>query len=163
MVAKLQKRFLKESYPSANHIHIKGADRRMIYKKPSAISQHLRKLVHQQQAKPQSEWPVAKMEHPRHGQSNIWICFKYSIKYSSNLILFLIFLCSNLQRLSTCLLRFIKKSISETYFCTALLYWTLFNWRQLEGIRCDEIFSQIHLISKSCYFRLFTWLDSVQN
>ncbi|XP_047454274.1 uncharacterized protein si:dkey-122a22.2 [Mugil cephalus] len=55
MVAKLQKRFLKESYPSANHIHIKGADRRMIYKKPSAISQHLRKLVHQQQAKPQSE------------------------------------------------------------------------------------------------------------
>ncbi len=50
MVAKLQKKFLEESYPSANHIHIKGADRRMIYKKPSAISQHLRKLVHQQQA-----------------------------------------------------------------------------------------------------------------
>ncbi|XP_031596170.1 uncharacterized protein si:dkey-122a22.2 [Oreochromis aureus] len=55
MVAKLQKRFLEESYPSANHIHIKGADRRMIYKKPSAISQHLRKLVNQRQAKPQSE------------------------------------------------------------------------------------------------------------
>ncbi|XP_022059918.1 uncharacterized protein si:dkey-122a22.2 [Acanthochromis polyacanthus] len=55
MVAKLQKRFLKESYPSANHIHIKGADRRMIYKKPSAISQHLRKLVNQRQAKQQSE------------------------------------------------------------------------------------------------------------
>lgn len=55
MVAKLQKRFLEDSYPSANHIHIKGADRRMIYKKPSAISQHLRKLVNQRQAKQQSE------------------------------------------------------------------------------------------------------------
>ncbi|KAI3361455.1 hypothetical protein L3Q82_013618 [Scortum barcoo] len=55
MVAKLQKKFLEESYPSANHIHIKGADRRMIYKKPSAISQHLRKLVNQRQAKQQSE------------------------------------------------------------------------------------------------------------
>ncbi|KAM6910595.1 uncharacterized protein FYW49_012539 [Xenentodon cancila] len=55
MVAQLQKRFLKESYPSASHIHIKGADRRMIYKKPSAISQHLRKLVNQRQARQQSE------------------------------------------------------------------------------------------------------------
>ncbi|KAM4633195.1 uncharacterized protein ACJ7VT_016426 [Polymixia lowei] len=55
MVVKLQKKFLDESYPSANHIHIKGADRRMIYKKPSAISQHLRKLVNQQQSKQQSE------------------------------------------------------------------------------------------------------------
>ncbi|XP_053182970.1 uncharacterized protein si:dkey-122a22.2 [Scomber japonicus] len=51
MVSKLQKKFLEESYPSANHIHIKGADRRMIYKKPSAISQHLRKLVNQRQTK----------------------------------------------------------------------------------------------------------------
>ncbi|KAJ0000096.1 hypothetical protein NQD34_011938 [Periophthalmus magnuspinnatus] len=50
MVAKLQKKFLEVSYPSANHIHIKGADRRMIYKEPSAISQHLRKLVNQRQA-----------------------------------------------------------------------------------------------------------------
>ncbi|KAM3614444.1 uncharacterized protein V6R79_014452 [Siganus canaliculatus] len=55
MVAELQKKFLEESYPSANHIHIKGADRRMIYKKPSAISKHLRKLVNQRQAKQQSE------------------------------------------------------------------------------------------------------------
>ncbi|XP_032373756.1 uncharacterized protein si:dkey-122a22.2 isoform X1 [Etheostoma spectabile] len=55
MVAKLQKTFLEESYPSANHIHIKGADRRMIYKKPSAIGQHLRKLVNRRQAKQQSE------------------------------------------------------------------------------------------------------------
>ncbi|KAK7886497.1 hypothetical protein WMY93_026118 [Mugilogobius chulae] len=50
MVAKLQKKFLEVSYPSANHIHIKGADRRMIYKEPSAISQHLRKIVNQRQA-----------------------------------------------------------------------------------------------------------------
>ncbi|XP_038157729.1 uncharacterized protein si:dkey-122a22.2 [Cyprinodon tularosa] len=55
MVARHQKRFLKESYPSANHVHIKGADRRMIYKQPSAISQHLWKLVSQRQARPQSE------------------------------------------------------------------------------------------------------------
>lgn len=51
MVTKLQKKFLEESYPSANHIHIKGADRRMIYKQPSAITQHLRKLVNQRQSK----------------------------------------------------------------------------------------------------------------
>ncbi|CAJ1061909.1 uncharacterized protein si:dkey-122a22.2 [Xyrichtys novacula] len=51
MVARLQKKFLEESYPSANHIHIKGTDRQMIYKKPSAISQHLRKLVNQRQGK----------------------------------------------------------------------------------------------------------------
>uniref|UniRef100_A0A3Q2QHR1 Si:dkey-122a22.2 n=1 Tax=Fundulus heteroclitus TaxID=8078 RepID=A0A3Q2QHR1_FUNHE len=55
MVAQHQRRFLKESYPSASHVHIKGADRRMIYKKPSAISQHLWKLVSQRQARPQSE------------------------------------------------------------------------------------------------------------
>ncbi|KAM6995595.1 uncharacterized protein LKV04_007774 [Tautogolabrus adspersus] len=55
MVAKLQKKFLEETYPSANHIHIKGADRRMIYKKPSVISQHLRKLVNQRQGKQQRE------------------------------------------------------------------------------------------------------------
>ncbi|XP_047216453.1 uncharacterized protein si:dkey-122a22.2 isoform X3 [Girardinichthys multiradiatus] len=55
MVAEHQKRFLKESYPSANHIQMKGADRRMIYNKPSAISQHLWKLVSQRQARPQSE------------------------------------------------------------------------------------------------------------
>lgn len=50
MVTKFQKKFLKESYPSANHIHIKGVDRRMIYKQPSAITQHLRRLINQRQA-----------------------------------------------------------------------------------------------------------------
>lgn len=55
MVANLQKKFLEDSYPSANHIHIKEADRQMIYKKPSAISQHLKKLVNQRQAKRFSE------------------------------------------------------------------------------------------------------------
>ncbi|XP_056300728.1 uncharacterized protein si:dkey-122a22.2 [Pseudoliparis swirei] len=55
MVAELQRKFLKESYPSANHIQIKGADRRMIYEKPSAISQHLRRLVTRRQAKQQSQ------------------------------------------------------------------------------------------------------------
>ncbi|XP_061800668.2 uncharacterized protein [Nerophis lumbriciformis] len=51
MVATLQKKFLEESYPSANHLHIKGGDRRMIYTKPSAIIQHLRTLVNQRQDK----------------------------------------------------------------------------------------------------------------
>ncbi|AWO97080.1 Hypothetical protein SMAX5B_005051 [Scophthalmus maximus] len=55
MVAELQRKFLEESYPSANQIHIKGADRRMIYKKPSAVSQQLRRLVNQRQARQQSE------------------------------------------------------------------------------------------------------------
>lgn len=55
MVAALQKKFLEESYPSANHIHIKGADRRMIHTQPSAIIQHLRRLVNQRQAKQQSQ------------------------------------------------------------------------------------------------------------
>ncbi|XP_019711784.1 uncharacterized protein LOC109507070 [Hippocampus comes] len=54
MVSRLQKKFLEESYPSVDHIHIKGVDRRMIYKKPSAISHYLRKLVSQRQAKQQS-------------------------------------------------------------------------------------------------------------
>ncbi|KAM9797899.1 uncharacterized protein ACB057_008938 [Neosynchiropus ocellatus] len=54
MVTTLQRTFLRESYPSANHIHIKGADRRMIYRKPSAVVQHLRRLVHQRQANQRS-------------------------------------------------------------------------------------------------------------
>ncbi|XP_053736456.1 uncharacterized protein si:dkey-122a22.2 isoform X1 [Synchiropus splendidus] len=54
MVTTLQRTFLRESYPSANHVHIKGADRRMIYRKPSAMLQHLRRLVHQRQANQRS-------------------------------------------------------------------------------------------------------------
>ncbi|XP_028325715.1 uncharacterized protein LOC114477553 isoform X1 [Gouania willdenowi] len=55
MVSRLQKRFVKESYPSANHVHIKEADRRMIYKKPSAISAYLRMLVSQRRSTEQSQ------------------------------------------------------------------------------------------------------------
>ncbi|KAF7660271.1 hypothetical protein LDENG_00285100 [Lucifuga dentata] len=55
MVTKLQKKLLQEFYPSANHIHVKGADRQIIYTKPSAISEHLKKLVSQRQAKQQSK------------------------------------------------------------------------------------------------------------
>lgn len=55
MVAALQKKFLEASYPSANHIHIKGADRQMIRTQPSAVIQHLRRLVNQRQAKQQSQ------------------------------------------------------------------------------------------------------------
>lgn len=87
MVATLQKKFLEESYPSANHIHIKGADRQMVYKKPSAISQHLRRLVNQRQSKQQSQWPTAKHGHG-HGFSggSAQYVFEYSIKY---LVIFL--------------------------------------------------------------------------
>ena len=55
MVAKLQKKFLGESYPSANHVGIGGVDRRMIYQRPSVISQHLRSVVRQRQSRQQSE------------------------------------------------------------------------------------------------------------
>lgn len=47
MVTKLQKKFLEEFYPSANHVQIKGADRRMIYRQPSVVRQHLRAVLHQ--------------------------------------------------------------------------------------------------------------------
>lgn len=47
MVTKLQKKFLEEFYPSANHVQIKGADRRMIYQQPSVVRQHLRAVLHQ--------------------------------------------------------------------------------------------------------------------
>lgn len=45
MVAKLQKKFVEEFYPSANHVQIKGADRRMIYQQPSVVRQNLRAVV----------------------------------------------------------------------------------------------------------------------
>lgn len=60
MVAALQKKFLEASYPSANRIHIKGADRQMIHTQPSAVIQHLRRLVNQRQAKQQSQWPTGR-------------------------------------------------------------------------------------------------------
>ncbi|KAL4616990.1 hypothetical protein GN956_G22133 [Arapaima gigas] len=37
VVAERQKRFLEQSYPSATRVHVPGADRKMVYKKPSAI------------------------------------------------------------------------------------------------------------------------------
>ncbi|XP_036395278.1 uncharacterized protein si:dkey-122a22.2 isoform X2 [Megalops cyprinoides] len=55
LVAKLQKKFLEQSYPSAKHIRVHGADRRMIYKRPSAISKHLWKMIAQKQSKQQSQ------------------------------------------------------------------------------------------------------------
>uniref|UniRef100_A0A9J7XAX5 Si:dkey-122a22.2 n=1 Tax=Cyprinus carpio carpio TaxID=630221 RepID=A0A9J7XAX5_CYPCA len=38
VVAELQRKFLERSYPNANHIQIRGADRHMIYKNPSSQS-----------------------------------------------------------------------------------------------------------------------------
>lgn len=55
MVAKLQKKFLGESYPSANHVRVGGTDRRMIYQRPSAISQHVRSVVSQRQSRHRSD------------------------------------------------------------------------------------------------------------
>ncbi|CAB1334187.1 unnamed protein product [Coregonus sp. 'balchen'] len=55
MVAQLQKTFMEQTYPLANQIHVKGGDRRMIYKRPSVVSKHLWKLVSQRQSKQQSQ------------------------------------------------------------------------------------------------------------
>ncbi|XP_061072032.1 uncharacterized protein si:dkey-122a22.2 isoform X1 [Conger conger] len=55
LVATLQKKCLEESYPSAKHIRVDGADRKTIYKRPSAISKHLMKMIAQRQSKKQSQ------------------------------------------------------------------------------------------------------------
>ncbi|XP_056619476.1 uncharacterized protein si:dkey-122a22.2 [Triplophysa dalaica] len=49
VVSELQSQFLERSYPRANHIQIRGADRHMIYKNPSLLIKHLHKLVSQKQ------------------------------------------------------------------------------------------------------------------
>lgn len=101
MVAKLQKKFLEDSYPSANHIHIKGADRRMIYKKPSAISQHLRKLVNQRQAQQLSAWRRPKGNwNPDFSKRIQYVC-----KYLLECCLFGIFI-----------LKFLNKSLLDVLF-----------------------------------------------
>ncbi|XP_056122200.1 uncharacterized protein si:dkey-122a22.2 isoform X1 [Rhinichthys klamathensis goyatoka] len=55
VVAELQSKFLERSYPSANHIQIRGADRHMIYKNPSSVIKHLHKLVSQRQSNQQRQ------------------------------------------------------------------------------------------------------------
>lgn len=55
LVAKLQKDFLVRTYPTANHIHAQGGDRRMIYNNPSVVSKYLWQLVAQRQARRQSQ------------------------------------------------------------------------------------------------------------
>ncbi|XP_062321124.1 uncharacterized protein si:dkey-122a22.2 [Osmerus eperlanus] len=55
MVAKLQKDFLDRYYPTANHFHAQGGDRRMLYKNPSVISKYLWQLVAQRQARRKSQ------------------------------------------------------------------------------------------------------------
>lgn len=126
MVAALQKKFLEESYPSANHIHIKGADRRRIHTQPSAIIQHLRRLVNQRQAKQQSQWPRASAwRRPR--RSNHPICLKHSgndwsYRFTSP--------SSDLFRLSTLSgEQGSSRSRLEQIFCRAPLHRKLFNWK----------------------------------
>ncbi|KAL7840290.1 hypothetical protein AOLI_G00256130 [Acnodon oligacanthus] len=53
--AELQRKALERSYPQAHRIHIRGADRRMIYKKPSSVSKHLLELVSKRQTKQQRQ------------------------------------------------------------------------------------------------------------
>ncbi|KAJ8291067.1 hypothetical protein GJAV_G00021000 [Gymnothorax javanicus] len=55
LVDKLQKKMLEQLYTSAKHIRVPGADRRMLYKSPSAISKHLMKIIAQRQSKKQSQ------------------------------------------------------------------------------------------------------------
>ncbi|XP_037390041.1 uncharacterized protein si:dkey-122a22.2 isoform X2 [Pygocentrus nattereri] len=53
--AELQRKALERAYPQAHRIHIQGADRRMIYKKPSSVSKHLLELVSKRQTKQQRQ------------------------------------------------------------------------------------------------------------
>lgn len=55
MVAELQKRLLDASYPAADRVRVEGADRRMIYARPSAVSEHLRRLVSRRQNRQHSQ------------------------------------------------------------------------------------------------------------
>ncbi len=59
VVAELQSKFLERSYPSANHIRIRGADRHMIYKNPSSLIKHLHKLVSLRQSNQQRQWDAS--------------------------------------------------------------------------------------------------------
>ncbi|XP_062841737.1 uncharacterized protein si:dkey-122a22.2 [Trichomycterus rosablanca] len=47
--ADAQRKSLKRVYPQAQHVHIQGADRHMIYKQPSLVSKHLLELVSKRQ------------------------------------------------------------------------------------------------------------------
>ncbi|XP_026865275.2 uncharacterized protein si:dkey-122a22.2 isoform X2 [Electrophorus electricus] len=49
--AERQSRALARIYPQASRIHIPGADRRVVYKKPSSVSKHLLELVSKRQTK----------------------------------------------------------------------------------------------------------------
>ncbi|XP_066501421.1 uncharacterized protein si:dkey-122a22.2 [Hoplias malabaricus] len=51
----LQRKALERVYPQAHRIRIGGADRRMIYKKPSPVSKHLLELVSKRQTKQQRQ------------------------------------------------------------------------------------------------------------
>ncbi|KAL2084295.1 hypothetical protein ACEWY4_019813 [Coilia grayii] len=55
VVAALQRRFVEQSYPQASRIHVPGADRRMIYTQPDAVSKHLWRLVSRRQTRQQSQ------------------------------------------------------------------------------------------------------------
>ncbi|XP_028834920.1 uncharacterized protein LOC114789748 isoform X2 [Denticeps clupeoides] len=55
VIARHQAQFLEQSYPQAERVYIHGADRRMIYKKASALCEHLWKLVSQRQSRQQSQ------------------------------------------------------------------------------------------------------------
>nr|XP_015213618.1 PREDICTED: uncharacterized protein LOC107078705 isoform X2 [Lepisosteus oculatus] len=54
-IAKFQKQLLAETYPHAKHIHIPGADRKMIYRKPSEVTKHLVKIVKQRKPTQESQ------------------------------------------------------------------------------------------------------------
>ncbi|XP_076869184.1 uncharacterized protein LOC143519522 [Brachyhypopomus gauderio] len=49
--AELQRAVLERLYPQALRIHVPGADRRMLYKKPLSVSRHLLELVSKRQTK----------------------------------------------------------------------------------------------------------------
>ncbi|XP_012678582.1 uncharacterized protein si:dkey-122a22.2 [Clupea harengus] len=55
VVAEHQRHFVEQSYPQASRILVPGADRRMIYTQPAAVSKHLWTLVSRRQSRHQSQ------------------------------------------------------------------------------------------------------------
>ncbi|XP_042188271.1 AB hydrolase superfamily protein FGSG_00044 [Callorhinchus milii] len=55
VVAQFQQQFIEQTYPSAKWIKIKGMDRRMIYRNPSEVAKHLKKLINRNKPRKESQ------------------------------------------------------------------------------------------------------------
>ncbi|XP_055489462.1 uncharacterized protein si:dkey-122a22.2 isoform X1 [Leucoraja erinacea] len=55
VVFQFQQQFIAQNYPSVKWIRIKETDRRMIYRKPSDVAKHLKKLINKKRVKQESQ------------------------------------------------------------------------------------------------------------